>query len=331
MPSATSLTIFKTGQHIDNQGQPFAIDQQALQQLAQNYHPEQHEAPLVIGHPSDDAPAYGWIKALRIKDDCLIADIEQLHQDVVSMVKKGAFRKLSASFYPAQSSLNPTPGQLSLRHVGLLGAQPPAIKGLPSVQFQEHSTPLIHWKTEFTRDAVADGVDQNTMTRLMHWLRQKLDRQSYQEIEQLLHEEQNDTLETSTEMVTNEPLVEKPHDNANNNQTTDASPATDATSAQDWAPKVQRIAATLPAEWDEQVLRQFIDRLQQLLQTEKNVSAQFSELSAPAGVLPVASSHDVSDLIAHAHALVKDAQSHGRGLNFAEAVTLAQQENNHAK
>ena len=40
------------------------------------------------------------------------------------------FKKRSASFYPPGHPANPTPDRPYLRHVGFLGAQPPAVKGL---------------------------------------------------------------------------------------------------------------------------------------------------------------------------------------------------------
>ena len=45
-------------------------------------------------------------------------------------VAAGRYKKRSASFYTADHPSNPTPGKPYLRHVGFLGAQPPAVKGL---------------------------------------------------------------------------------------------------------------------------------------------------------------------------------------------------------
>ena len=47
--------------------------------------------------------------------------------------------KVSASFYAPESKINPEPGQWSLRHVAMLGAQPPAVKGLKGFAYSEES------------------------------------------------------------------------------------------------------------------------------------------------------------------------------------------------
>ncbi len=55
------------------------------------------------------------------------------------MVKAGRFKSRSASFYHPDNPNNPKPGVYYLRHVGFLGAQPPAVKGLKAVEFIKKS------------------------------------------------------------------------------------------------------------------------------------------------------------------------------------------------
>ncbi|MBF0186018.1 MAG: hypothetical protein HQM06_16735, partial [Magnetococcales bacterium] len=59
----------------------------------------------------------------------------------------GRFKKISASFYPPDSPNNPTPGLFALRHIAFLGAQPPAIKGLPDAKFADDG-PHIEFQEE---------------------------------------------------------------------------------------------------------------------------------------------------------------------------------------
>jgi len=54
------------------------------------------------------------------------------------MVNKGRYKKISASFYSPNYPFNPAPGSYYLKHVGFLGAVPPAVKGLGDARF---STP----------------------------------------------------------------------------------------------------------------------------------------------------------------------------------------------
>lgn len=130
------LHIFKPGTHTDMSGTPRSFTPALLTQIAAAYNPALHEAPLVVGHPRHDLPAYGWVQSLTYSDESddqpagLYALPGQVNADFADMVAAGAFKKISAAFYPADAPGNPTPGQVALRHVGFLGAQPPAIKGL---------------------------------------------------------------------------------------------------------------------------------------------------------------------------------------------------------
>ncbi|MEX0271386.1 hypothetical protein AB3R30_19785 [Leptolyngbyaceae cyanobacterium UHCC 1019] len=129
------LQIFRAGSHIDAHGNALAISPEDLAKSAAAYNPALHEAPIVIGHPSDNAPAYGWIKSLSVSEKNLDADTHQLDPQFTELVEAGRYKKISSSFYTPDSPHNPVPGTYYLRHVGFLGAQPPAIKGLKAVQF----------------------------------------------------------------------------------------------------------------------------------------------------------------------------------------------------
>ena len=131
------LHIFRGGNTIDGHGTQVTFDAKTIAQIAANYNAKTHEAPIVIGHPTDNAPAYGWVRRLVAKGLDLYAEPDQLNPDFKNAVASGAYKKISSSFYLPQSSHNPTPGAFSLRHVGFLGAMAPAIKGLGSVAFSE--------------------------------------------------------------------------------------------------------------------------------------------------------------------------------------------------
>ena len=126
------IAIFKTGQHTDSHGNVLDATPDYLRAIAASYQPALHEAPAVIGHPADNAPAYGWVQSLAFNDadGVLYADFSQVEPQFAEMLKAGRFKKRSASFYPPGHPANPTPDRPYLRHVGFLGAQPPAVKGL---------------------------------------------------------------------------------------------------------------------------------------------------------------------------------------------------------
>lgn len=132
-----SYEIFRAGTRTDANGNTVTITEADLAAAAQAYDPKVHEAPIVVGHPKADAPAYGWVKSLGVQNGVLTADFAQVDDGFADLVKAGRYKKVSASFYPPTSPNNPKPGVWTLRHVGFLGAQPPAVKGLSAISFAE--------------------------------------------------------------------------------------------------------------------------------------------------------------------------------------------------
>lgn len=131
------LQIFRPGRHTAMGGQVISFSEADLQATVAAYDPAKHEAPLVVGHPRHDLPAYGWVQALAFSEGGLDATPAQVNTDFADMVAAGAFKKISASFYLPDAANNPVPGVYYLRHVGFLGAQAPAVKGLRSPAFAD--------------------------------------------------------------------------------------------------------------------------------------------------------------------------------------------------
>jgi len=144
MSTANPIQIFRPGRHTAMSGAVLAFSESDLQASAAAYDPAKHEAPLVVGHPKHDAPAYGWVKALSASDG-LQAEPHQVDPAFAEMVGRGAFKKISASFYAPDSPQNPVPGVYYLRHVGFLGAQPPAVKGLRNPEFSDAEEGVVEF------------------------------------------------------------------------------------------------------------------------------------------------------------------------------------------
>lgn len=142
MPPET-IEIFRTGRHVAMSGEALAFADTDLAAIAAGYDPAKHEAPIVVGHPAHDAPAYGWISGVSADGGRLAATPSQVDPAFAELVKAGRFKKVSAAFYRPDSPNNPTPGSYYLRHVGFLGAQPPAIKGLKPVAFAEEDQVVV--------------------------------------------------------------------------------------------------------------------------------------------------------------------------------------------
>lgn len=62
------IPIMKVGKHTDNKGDVVKFSAADLKDIATFYNLKDHEAPLVIGHPKTDAPAYGWTYKLEFDE-----------------------------------------------------------------------------------------------------------------------------------------------------------------------------------------------------------------------------------------------------------------------
>lgn len=124
------LHIFRPGQHTAQSGQTLEFTAADLAATAAAYDPAVHEAPLVVGHPATDDPAYGWVGSLAATAAGLEATPRQVDPEFAELVNAERFNRISASFYLPDAPANPAPGVYYLRHVGFLGAAAPAVKGL---------------------------------------------------------------------------------------------------------------------------------------------------------------------------------------------------------
>lgn len=152
------IPIFRAGKHTPTSGQAIDFSADALRAAVAAYDPSLHEAPIVVGHPQDNHPAYGWVKALEYNETTGEVDAipHQVDANFQEMAMAGRFKKRSASWYLPDAPANPKPGALYLRHVGFLGAQPPAVKGLRDVSFADGEAGVVEFAdTNFVASLVA--------------------------------------------------------------------------------------------------------------------------------------------------------------------------------
>lgn len=166
-----SLQIFKPGRHTSMAGQALEFGESHLQATAQAYDPSLHQAPLVVGHPQHDKPAYGWVGALSFADGALEAVPADVDPAFAEMVDRKAFKFISAAFYAPDAPGNPVPGVYYLRHVGFLGAVPPAVKGLRSPSFSSGEDGVVEF-SEWD-----DATNASLWRNLREWLIGKFGRE----------------------------------------------------------------------------------------------------------------------------------------------------------
>ncbi|MBD2628482.1 hypothetical protein [Trichormus variabilis] len=152
------LEIFKAGKHTAMDGRTLSFGESEINASVKAYDPSIHEAPLVVGHPKSDAPAYGWVKGLTGNTGLMQAIPHQVDPVFAEMVNAGRFKKISASFYMPDHPTNPVPGVYYLKHVGFLGAVAPAVKGLKSASFEESEEGILDLEVDFA-ECAADFLE----------------------------------------------------------------------------------------------------------------------------------------------------------------------------
>lgn len=159
------IEIFRSGKHTDDAGNVHVFEPADIDAIAASYNPAIRQAPLVVGHPAANLPAYGWVARAGAIDGelgrVLTMDSRDVEPAFAEMVRDKRFPKRSASFYPPAHPSNPTPGQWYLRHVGFLGAQPPAVSGLKDIQFSEQTDAGV---VCFSESPAGNHHQESTMT-----------------------------------------------------------------------------------------------------------------------------------------------------------------------
>ncbi|WP_080946045.1 hypothetical protein [Moraxella bovoculi] len=200
--------IFIAGTRADNSGKEVTITPDDLNAIAQGYNPSFHEAPIVIGHPDDNAPAYDWVKSLSAQDGKLFAEFGEMDDDFVELVKAGRYKKVSASFYPPNHPSNPKPDNWYLRHIGFFGGNTPAVKGLSAINFNDDEAGVVCFgELSETQQFVA--TMQNAFANFNAWLKGAN------------FNESGDTDNTQSDAGANDylPSTDNPSDKANKNST----------------------------------------------------------------------------------------------------------------
>ncbi|MFW5920369.1 MAG: peptidase [Polyangiales bacterium] len=173
-----TLQIFQPGRHVAASGEAISFTDEQLRTAAAAYDPALHEAPIVVGHPRDDAPAFGWVRSLAYNDGSLEAEPHQLDADFRENVRAGRYKKISASFYRPDAPANPAPGTFYLRHVGFLGAMPPSVKGMRAVDLAEAGDDVVTVEFGEGGRVLADLV-----RNLREWL---IDREGLEQADRIL-------------------------------------------------------------------------------------------------------------------------------------------------
>jgi len=138
-----TIEVFRAGGVDPDTGKP--ITQEQCEEACANYRPDYREAPLCVGHPSLDAPAYGWAKQFTMDGPVMKAHLTRVSDGLKQAVRDGHYRKVSVAlwrnhFVPWLDRAIYYP-----KHIGLLGAAAPAIPDLKPVafKFEQDDTTIV--------------------------------------------------------------------------------------------------------------------------------------------------------------------------------------------
>ncbi|WP_051284558.1 phage protease [Desulforegula conservatrix] len=133
------IEVLRAGTFTAKSGKPVSFTEADLDAIAANYDPAKNPAPLVFGHPEDSDPAFGWAEEFKRKGDILMARFKDVPEVVKTLVNNGHYKKVSISLAADKKTV---------RHVGLLGAVPPAVPGLADVKFSEGESLTIEMSSK---------------------------------------------------------------------------------------------------------------------------------------------------------------------------------------
>jgi hypothetical protein len=94
------IDLCRTGTWTAKDGRVVTLTAGDLDAIVSGYNPADREAPLVFGHPGDDAPAYGWVESLRRSGELLQGKITQVAEGVKELVAEGRYKKVSIALFP---------------------------------------------------------------------------------------------------------------------------------------------------------------------------------------------------------------------------------------
>ena len=140
------IDICRAGTWRDMQGHDVRLDEDRLDRIVAA-HAAADPAPVVIGHPETDAPAYAWIDGLRRIGDRLQATFRDIAPSFREAVEAGHYSGRSIALQGD-----------TLRHVGFLGGRAPAVPGLAPTRFASAPETVV----AFTKDGEGDSPDDTS-------------------------------------------------------------------------------------------------------------------------------------------------------------------------
>ncbi len=196
------VEAFEAGEQTDSYGRVNTWTSEDIRDIAKRYNESKSKdpKPVVLGHPKENtaAPAMGWIEFAKEKGGKLLLKIGELNKDFVAALKSGAYKTRS-------TSLKETPEGDTINHLGFLGANAPAIKGLMPLNFNTEPNERLFtfdFNQETDMSETPEILDVNAMEKELTWYRKlmnafKIDTKNFSH-EDIVDKETGNQPETET-------------------------------------------------------------------------------------------------------------------------------------
>lgn len=141
--------------------EPLTLSAEDIAAIAAAYDPVRYQAPVVIGHPDTDDPAWGWVIGASADERGLWLDLELL-PEMAELVRARHYQAVSVSLWRPDAPGNPSPGVWAIKHLGYLGAAAPAVKGLAPTRLDAAQAAAPAVTITFTEAASAARSQKET-------------------------------------------------------------------------------------------------------------------------------------------------------------------------
>jgi hypothetical protein len=156
--------VFTAGEKPD-----YTYSNQDVKDIAESYSETKYSAPWVLGHkPKAGDPAAGWVRGLEYEEVegvghlYALSDFNKLGEKCID---SGEYENKSVSLYVPESEFNPSPGKWTLRHIAMLGAEPPVLKDLGPIAVIDYSEEETEFDfVDYSCACTKNNMEQNLET-----------------------------------------------------------------------------------------------------------------------------------------------------------------------
>lgn len=156
------IDVCRAGTWRDMAGREVGIDEARLDRIVAA-HGAGDPAPVVVGHPETDAPAFAWIDGLRRSGDRLQARLRDIAPAFREAVEAGRYAGRSIALQGD-----------TLRHLGFLGGRAPAVPGLAPTQFAARPETVILLAEVTLAGGMKYAAAWGALARMLRGMRERI-------------------------------------------------------------------------------------------------------------------------------------------------------------